>query len=128
MLTYLGQAAFILKAPAKAGTVYWSSVPTPVYWPMVVVATCAAIIASQAMISGAFSIVTQAIALNCFPRVTVRHTSYEVSPAESRRRHASRHHASRCAICCADPRALYAPGCICRSTARSTSQSSTGSS
>lgn len=42
---------------------------------MFVVAVCAAIIASQAMISGAFSIVTQSLSLSCFPRVKVVHTS-----------------------------------------------------
>ncbi|KAG6551062.1 hypothetical protein Mapa_007297 [Marchantia paleacea] len=46
-----------------------------VFWPMFVVATFAAIIASQAMISATFSIVTQAMTLGCFPRVKVVHTS-----------------------------------------------------
>lgn len=45
------------------------------YWPQFVVAVAAAIIASQAMISGAFSIVAQSLSLSCFPRVKVVHTS-----------------------------------------------------
>lgn len=49
--------------------------PEPVYWPMFAVATGAAIIASQAMISATFAIVYQAMALGCFPRVRVVHTS-----------------------------------------------------
>ena len=47
----------------------------PVYWPMFVVATAAAVIASQAMISAVFSIVDQSMALGCFPRCKVIHTS-----------------------------------------------------
>lgn len=47
----------------------------PMYWPMFVVAVLAAIIASQAMISGTFSIVQQSLSLGCFPRVKVVHTS-----------------------------------------------------
>lgn len=47
----------------------------PIYWPMFVVATSAAIIASQAIISGTFSIIQQSLSLGCFPRVKVIHTS-----------------------------------------------------
>ena len=47
------------------------------YWPMFVVAVLAAIIASQAMISGTFSIIQQSLALGCFPRVKIVHTSIE---------------------------------------------------
>ena len=49
--------------------------PGPVYWPMFVVAVAASIIASQALISATFSIVKQSLALGCFPRVKVVHTS-----------------------------------------------------
>lgn len=61
---YLGQAAYLMKFPEDA-----------VYWPMFVVAVIAAVIASQAMISATFSIIKQSMALGCFPRVTVIHTS-----------------------------------------------------
>ena len=47
----------------------------PLYWPTFVIAVAATIIASQAMISGAFSIISQSLALGCFPRVKVVHTS-----------------------------------------------------
>lgn len=47
----------------------------PLYWPTFVVANAAAIIASQAMISGAFAIISQSLSLGCFPRVKVVHTS-----------------------------------------------------
>lgn len=46
-----------------------------IYWPMFIVATLAAIVASQASISATFSIIKQALALGCFPRVKVVHTS-----------------------------------------------------
>lgn len=75
-LAYLGQIAYIIHDPSAASSIFWSSIPKPVYWPMVVIATLAAALASQAMISGCFSIVQQAVSLNCFPRVTIRHTSH----------------------------------------------------
>lgn len=46
-----------------------------IYWPVFIVATAAAIVASQATISATFSIIKQALALGCFPRVKVVHTS-----------------------------------------------------
>lgn len=48
-----------LCSPPAAAAAYWESVPSPVLWPVVVLATAAAIIASQALITGAFSIVQQ---------------------------------------------------------------------
>ncbi|GAB4823867.1 hypothetical protein N2152v2_010913 [Parachlorella kessleri] len=78
VLTYLGQTAFILHSPESASAAFWASQPSSLKWPMVVLATCAAIIASQALISGAFSIVQQAVAMSCFPRVKVKHTSVHV--------------------------------------------------
>ncbi|PHT38606.1 hypothetical protein CQW23_22179 [Capsicum baccatum] len=51
------------------------SITDGVYWPMYVVAVFAAIIASQAMISGTFAIIQQSLALGCFPRVKIVHTS-----------------------------------------------------
>ena len=47
----------------------------PIYWPTFVIAVLAAIIASQAIISGTFSIIQQSLSLGCFPRVKVIHTS-----------------------------------------------------
>jgi len=47
----------------------------PLYWPMFVIAVVASIIASQAMISGTFSIIQQSLSLGCFPRVKIVHTS-----------------------------------------------------
>ncbi|KAI3432754.1 hypothetical protein D9Q98_004295 [Chlorella vulgaris] len=76
--TYLGQTAMILARPDTSSAAYWQSVPNSLQWPVVAVATCAAIIASQALISGSFTIAQQAISLNAFPRLTVRHTSEKI--------------------------------------------------
>lgn len=51
------------------------SIAEKIYWPVFIVATLAAIVASQATISATFSIIKQALALGCFPRVKVVHTS-----------------------------------------------------
>nr|GMD13376.1 putative potassium transporter 12 isoform X1 [Ipomoea batatas] len=75
LLAYLGQAAYLMKHPNSASTVFYSSVPDGFFWPIFVIATVAAIIASQAMISASFSCVKQAMALGCFPRLKVVHTS-----------------------------------------------------
>ncbi|XP_062195178.1 potassium transporter 26-like [Phragmites australis] len=75
ILAYAGQAAFLIKNPSKLSTTFYSSTPEPLFWPMFVVATLAAIVASQALISASFSIIRQSIALGCFPRVTMKHTS-----------------------------------------------------
>ncbi|KAK8944132.1 Potassium transporter 26 [Platanthera zijinensis] len=75
ILAYSGEAAFLIKNPDKLSTAFYSSVPEPIFWPMFVVATLAAVVASQALISASFSIIRQSIALGCFPRVTMIHTS-----------------------------------------------------
>ncbi|KAF9601717.1 hypothetical protein IFM89_022704 [Coptis chinensis] len=75
ILTYGGQGAFLIKNPDKLSTTFYSSVPTPVFWPMFIIATLAAIVASQALISASFSIIKQSMALGCFPRVNMIHTS-----------------------------------------------------
>ncbi|XP_057718733.1 potassium transporter 5-like [Arachis stenosperma] len=75
LAAYIGQAAFLRKFPGKVQNTFYASLPHSIYWPTFVVAVGAAIIASQAMISGAFSIISQALSLGCFPRVKVVHTS-----------------------------------------------------
>ncbi|KAI4336447.1 hypothetical protein L6164_014972 [Bauhinia variegata] len=77
LAAYSGQAAYLRKFPDKVGNTFYECIPDPLYWPTFVVAVAAAIIASQAMISGAFSIISQALSLGCFPRVKVVHTSVE---------------------------------------------------
>lgn len=75
ILAYSGEAAFLIKNPHKISTAFYSSVPEPIFWPMFVISTLAAVVASQALISASFSIIRQSIALGCFPRVTMIHTS-----------------------------------------------------
>ncbi|KQK11370.1 potassium transporter 6 [Brachypodium distachyon] len=75
ILAYSGQAAYLIKNPGDLSTAFYSSIPGPLFWPMFVVSTLAAIVASQSLISASFSIIRQSIALGCFPRATIRHTS-----------------------------------------------------
>ncbi|KAJ0096125.1 hypothetical protein Patl1_17086 [Pistacia atlantica] len=75
ILAYTGQASFLRKHPDLVGDSFFKSIPDAVYWPMFLVAVLAAIIASQAMISGTFSIIQQSLSLGCFPRVRIVHTS-----------------------------------------------------
>uniref|UniRef100_A0A0E0DCF7 Potassium transporter n=1 Tax=Oryza meridionalis TaxID=40149 RepID=A0A0E0DCF7_9ORYZ len=74
-LCYMGQAAYLRKFPEDVGDTFYKSLPAPLFWPVFVVAIMAAIIASQAMLSGAFAILSKALLLGCFPRVEVVHTS-----------------------------------------------------
>ncbi|KAL4191936.1 hypothetical protein AMTRI_Chr06g169750 [Amborella trichopoda] len=75
LCAYIGQASYLRKFPDHVGDTFYKSIPGPIYWPTFVVANAAAIIASQAMISGAFAVIAQCLPLGCFPRVKVIHTS-----------------------------------------------------
>ncbi|XP_039031984.1 potassium transporter 3-like isoform X1 [Hibiscus syriacus] len=75
VLQYMGQAAFISKNFAAVSTSFYASIPDGLFWPVLVMATLAAIIASQSIISFTFSIVKQCYAIGCFPRVKVVHKS-----------------------------------------------------
>lgn len=75
LLNYFGQGALLLNNPETASNPFYAMVPRPLLYPMVGLATIATVIASQAMISGAFSLTRQAVQLGYFPRVTVIHTS-----------------------------------------------------
>jgi KUP system potassium uptake protein len=75
MLNYLGQGAILLESPAAARNPFYSLVPDWALYPMVAIATGAAIVASQALISGAFSLTRQAVQLGYCPRVNIVHTS-----------------------------------------------------
>jgi KUP system potassium uptake protein len=77
LLSYFGQGAHVLKmAPVKVANPFYALVDgTPFLYPMVVLATMAAVVASQALISGVFSLTRQAMLLGFAPRVTVVHTS-----------------------------------------------------
>jgi KUP system potassium uptake protein len=75
MLNYLGQGAILISNPNAARNPFYSLVPSWALYPMVVVATAAAVVASQALISGVFSLTRQAVQLGYSPRVTIQHTS-----------------------------------------------------
>jgi KUP system potassium uptake protein len=75
LLNYFGQGALLLGNPELSANPFYGIVPRPLLYPMVGLSTVATIIASQAMISGAFSLTRQAVQLGYFPRVTIIHTS-----------------------------------------------------
>ncbi|CAA7401318.1 unnamed protein product [Spirodela intermedia] len=75
VLTYAGQTAYLINNPGNHGDGFYKFVPRAVYWPMFVVATLAAVVASQSLISATFSVIKQSVSLDYFPRVKVVHTS-----------------------------------------------------
>jgi KUP system potassium uptake protein len=75
MLNYFGQGSMILLDPATAAQPFFLMTPGWALYPIVVIATLAAIIASQALISGAFSLTRQAVLLGYAPRLDIAHTS-----------------------------------------------------
>ena len=75
VLNYFGQGALILSDPAAVKNPFYLLAPTWALLPLVVLATCATVIASQAVISGAFSLTRQAIQMGYCPRLTILHTS-----------------------------------------------------
>ncbi len=77
LINYFGQAAGVLQNPAAAGNPFYAVVPQVLIYPMVLLSTAATIIASQALISGAYSLTRQAVQLGFCPRVTIVHTSDE---------------------------------------------------
>ena len=74
-LNYFGQGALLIANPAATGNPFYALVPAWGLYPMVAVSTAAAIVASQALISGAFSLTRQAMQLGYSPRMTIQHTS-----------------------------------------------------
>ena len=75
MLNYLGQGALLLHDPAAAENPFYRLAPNWALYPLVGLATAAAVIASQALISGAFSLTMQAIQMGYSPRLEIDHTS-----------------------------------------------------
>jgi KUP system potassium uptake protein len=75
LLNYFGQGALLLERPEAVSNPFYAMVPSGWLYPMVVLATVATVVASQALISGAFSLTRQAMQLGYFPRMTVIHTS-----------------------------------------------------
>ncbi|HVU21469.1 MAG TPA: potassium transporter Kup [Rhizomicrobium sp.] len=75
VLNYFGQGAALLLAPNKAAIAFYAVAPSWAHLPLVLLATVAGIIASQAVISGVFSMTQQAVQLGQLPRMEIRHTS-----------------------------------------------------
>jgi KUP system potassium uptake protein len=75
LLNYFGQGALLIANPAISGNPFFAMVPSALVYPLVILSTMATIIASQALISGSYSLTRQAIQLGFFPRVTIVHTS-----------------------------------------------------
>jgi KUP system potassium uptake protein len=74
-LSYLGQGALVLSHPEKASNPFFLMAPDWALLPLVILATCATVIASQAVISGAFSMMKQAVRMGLLPRLEILHTS-----------------------------------------------------
>ena len=75
MLNYLGQGALMLGTPAAVDNPFFLMAPDWARLPLVILATVATVIASQAVISGAFSVTQQAVQLGFLPRLRIEHTS-----------------------------------------------------
>lgn len=75
LLNYFGQGALLLAQPEAVANPFFHMAPAWASLPLVVLATCATVIASQAVISGAFSLTRQAVQLGYLPRLMIRHTS-----------------------------------------------------
>jgi KUP system potassium uptake protein len=81
ILAYMGQAAYISQHHAITGAYqigFYVSVPEHLRWPVLAIAILASVVGSQAVITGTFSIIKQSLALGCFPRVKVVHTSDKI--------------------------------------------------
>jgi KUP system potassium uptake protein len=78
LLNYFGQGAGLLHDPSIAPNPFYSLVPASYIYPMAVLSTAATVIASQALISGVFSLTRQAIQLGCCPRLRIVHTSSDM--------------------------------------------------
>jgi KUP system potassium uptake protein len=79
LLNYLGQGALVLANPEAMHNPFFLLYPDWALIPMVILATLAAVIASQAVITGAFSLTRQAVQLGLMPRLAIRHTSEEMA-------------------------------------------------
>lgn len=78
LFNYLGQGALLIADPTLIDNPFYHSIPKWAHWPMVVLATVATIIASQAIITGSFSLISQAIGMQCCVPFHIFHTSKKV--------------------------------------------------
>jgi len=75
LLNYLGQGALVIHHPGAHVEPFYRMIPKPIYWPVLILANLASVIASQAVITGAFSMTQQAVQLGLFPRISILRTS-----------------------------------------------------
>ena len=75
VLNYLGQGAMVLANPDTRSNPFFEMIPDAIYWPVWLLAIAATVIASQAVITGAFSMTQQAVQLGLLPRIDIRRTS-----------------------------------------------------
>jgi KUP system potassium uptake protein len=75
LLNYLGQGALVLHNPSAHVDPFYRMIPQAIYWPVLILANMATVIASQAVITGAFSMTQQAVQLGLFPRISIQRTS-----------------------------------------------------
>lgn len=75
LCNYFGQAALLAQGREEVGSPFYEMAPSWAITPLALLATMATVIASQALISGAFSLTAQAVQLDYFPRLAIRHTS-----------------------------------------------------
>ncbi len=75
VLNYLGQASLLMRDPAGLESPFYLLAPEWFQWPLLIIASMAAVIASQAVITGAFSVTQQGIQLGFIPRMSIKHTS-----------------------------------------------------
>ncbi|MBW8811951.1 MAG: potassium transporter Kup [Caulobacterales bacterium] len=79
MLNYLGQGALVLLKPETQANPFYLMIPQAVYWPVLLLTIAATVIASQAVITGAYSVTQQAVQLGLLPRIDIRRTSETVA-------------------------------------------------
>jgi KUP system potassium uptake protein len=77
VLNYFGEGAMLIENPAAISNPFYLMAPEWALWPLIMLATAASLIGSQAVISGVFSVTTQAVSLGLLPRVRVEHSSAE---------------------------------------------------
>lgn len=75
LLGYLGQAAYLMSNHADTTHAFFASTPSWAFWPVLLIANIAALIASRTMTTATFSCIKQSAALGCFPRLKIIHTS-----------------------------------------------------
>ena len=79
LIQYFGQGALVLAHPEAAKDPFFAIIPHAVYWPILMLSIAATVIASQAVITGAFSMTQQAVQLGLLPRIDIRRTSETVA-------------------------------------------------